>query len=154
MSNTIRFISQDAEHGWMSNFYRAPFEYGGHTWPTVEHAFQAAKVHFKGEWAKRIRVASTPNEAKRLGRRCPLRKDWESVKVDVMRALVQEKIKAYSSLQDWLLATGNARLEEDAYWDRFWGTGKTGRGGNGKNMMGKILMDLRESLRQHRSKEQ
>lgn len=149
---TICFISQQ-DYDWMSNFYRAPFMHEGFAWHTVEHAFQAAKVNFEGQWAKRIRLAATPGEAKRLGRKCPLRKDWEDVKVDVMRSLVQEKLKAHPELQDKLLATGTVRLEEDAHWDRFWGTGKTGPGGNGKNMMGKILMDLRDSLRRHRSKE-
>jgi ribA/ribD-fused uncharacterized protein len=152
---TIRFISQGAKYNWMSNFYEgAPFPYADHLWLTSEHAFQAAKVRFTGPWAKSICTAPTPNEAKRLGRQCPLRKDWETVKVIVMRKIVQAKLKAHPDLQDKLLATGNALLEEDAYWDHFWGTGKTGRAGNGENMMGKILMELRDSLRHYRSKEQ
>ncbi len=152
---TICFISQDADHGWMSNYYEgAPFPYAGFTWPTSEHAFQAAKVSFHGQWVTRILNAQGPNASKRLGRQCPLRKDWETVKVGIMRNIVQAKIKAHPELQDKLLATGTARLEEDAHWDRFWGTGKTGPGGNGENLMGKILMDLRDSLHRHRSKEQ
>ena len=153
MPETICFIS-DKHYAWMSNFYAAlPFTYAGLLWQSAEHAFQAAKVNFVGDWAKRIQRARTPGEAKRLGRQCPLRKDWENVKVDVMRSIVQEKLKAHPTLQDKLLATRNVRIEEDAHWDRFWGTGKTGPGGNGKNMMGRILMDLRESLRRYRSKE-
>jgi len=151
MPTTISFITQ-SQYEWMSNFHQAPFIYEGKSWYTVEHAFQAAKVNFFGEWAKKIRVAATPTEAKHLGRKCPLRKDWELVKVDIMRSLVQAKLKAHPELQDKLLATKNAHIEEDSAWDKFWGTGKSGPGGKGKNMMGKLLMELRESLRRHRAK--
>ena len=145
--DTIRFISQRAEYGWMSNFHDAPFIFLGCTWLTTEHAFQAAKVNFKGSWAKSIYEAATPGEAKRLGGECPLRERWGEVKVPTMRMILIAKFSQSISLCEKLLATDNRPIEEDAKWDSFWGTGKTGPGGTGRNMMGHLLVRLRSELR-------
>jgi ribA/ribD-fused uncharacterized protein len=152
MSNTIHFISGRDEYGWLSNFHYAPFEYNGKTWLTVEHAFQAAKVEFKGPWAEKIRTAKAPGIAKRLGRDCPLRKDWEHVKLGIMLDLVKAKFLSNPELGDKLLLTERRTLEEDAYWDTFWGTGKTGPGGRGRNELGKVLMAVRTQLAAERKK--
>jgi len=145
MPEVIGFISNREEYGWLSNFYYAPFRYNGLTWKTVEHAYQAAKNGFKEPWLSKIANASGPHEAKKLGRKVsPLLKDWDRRKVDIMAQLVSAKFMTHQELEDKLLATGNAKLEEDAYWDSFWGTGRNGKG---RNEMGKILMRLREKLR-------
>jgi ribA/ribD-fused uncharacterized protein len=140
----IRFISQRAIYGWMSNFHEAPFAYDGAQWPTVEHAFQAAKAYPNYAEMARIRKASSPQEAKKLGRQAQLRPDWERVKVSIMGRIVARKFKDNPRLMEMLLATGNAPIEEDSPWDSFWGTG---RDGNGRNEMGKILTRLRKELR-------
>ncbi len=43
-----------------------------------------------------------------------------------------------------LLGTGDGELVENAPRDYYWGCG---RDGSGRNMLGKILMEVRESLR-------
>lgn len=63
------------EYAFLSNFYHAPFIVKGIRVDTVEHAFQACKTLDKTE-QKKILSAKTPGEAKRLGRKCTLRKDW------------------------------------------------------------------------------
>ena len=52
-----------------------------------------------------------PSEAKKLGRRVKLRKDWEAVKVKIMEELVRAKFTQNPDLADKLLATGDAYLE-------------------------------------------
>lgn len=72
-----------------------------------------------------------------------LRADWDEARVDVMRAVLAAK---YSDpdLRARLVATGDAELVEENTWgDRFWGRSR----GVGRNMLGRLLMELRDSLR-------
>ena len=117
---TIHFYSPAEPFGCFSNFSRHPVTLGGRQWPTTEHYFQAQKfagTPHEGE----VRRAQRPMLAARLGRSRarPLRKDWETVKDDLMRAAVEAKAS-------------------------YWGCGPDGKG---RNQLGKILMEVREKLR-------
>jgi N-glycosidase YbiA len=127
------------EYRFLSNFYPSQIRYEGITFAAVEHAFQAAKTHERSE---RLRIASSrsPGAAKGLGRQVKLRKDWESVKVEIMRQLVEKKFTVHQDLRNRLLATNDAELIEGNTWnDCFWGMCN----GRGKNHLGRILMDIR-----------
>ena len=130
------------DHAFLSNFHRRPFDWRGKTWATSEAAFQAAKT--RDERAReRIRAARSPSEAKRLGRRVDLRPDWERVKDDVMRSILEAKF-AVPELRDALLATGDAELVEGNTWgDVYWGV----CGGRGRNQLGRTLMRTRDEIR-------
>lgn len=131
------------EWEFLSNFYPATVHLDGVAYPSVEHAFQAAKTLERAE-RERIRKSSSPAKAKGRGRGVPLRKDWEQVKLAVMEALVREKFTAHPELGARLLATGSRRLVEGNTWgDTFWGVCR----GSGKNHLGRILMRVREELR-------
>jgi ribA/ribD-fused uncharacterized protein len=146
----ILFYSVGDEYGELSNFASYPIKLDGKVWPTSEHYFQGQK--FKEQAAReRIRRASTPMEAARLGRsrKLRLRPDWESVKVDVMRKAVRAKFEQHSDLAALLLATGEAKLVEHTPNDEFWGDAGDG---SGRNMLGRILMETRASLRGDRSR--
>jgi N-glycosidase YbiA len=113
-------------------------------WPTAEHYFQAKK--FEGtEHEEEIRNAKRPNDAAKMGRQRsrPLRKDWESVKDDVMREAVLAKFRAHPELKALLLSTGDQPIVENAPGDYYWGCGADG---TGKNMLGQILVETREKL--------
>lgn len=143
---TIRFYGIKNEHRCFSNFSHHPFKLDGKTWPTIEHYFQAAK--FPGhEHAECIRRVDSPMQAKRLGRsrKVPIRPDWEHVKDDVMRRAVLAKFTAHADIRHELLATGDEELIENASRDYYWGCGSRG---DGKNMLGNILMELRARLRE------
>ena len=64
----------------LSNFYLSPVKFEGLVYPSVEHAFQAAKTLDKEE-RKEFAILKTPSDAKKKGRHCQLRSDWEEVKV-------------------------------------------------------------------------
>ena len=138
---------QDGQHGFLSNFYPRRFTLqfsSGVKWEvlTVEHAFQAWKTADSG-WVQHILGASTPSAAKARGRKCPLRPEWEQIKVQVMEACVWEKFAQNPALAEKLLATGDARLIEGNNWgDRFWGIHK----GEGENHLGRILEHVRARL--------
>ncbi len=141
----IYFYSTHDEFGGFSNFSRHPIRLDGKTWPTSEHYFQAMKFEGTPHVGEVLR-AKTPAEAKEMGRdrKRPLRKDWESVKDDVMRKVVLAKFRAYTDLRAELLGTGDEEIIENAPTDSYWGCGADGKG---KNMLGRILMEVRAILR-------
>lgn len=136
--------SFSGSYAFLSNFFPSPVTYGGHTYPTNEHAFQAAKCTRFDE-VQAIQAASTPGAAKRLGRRATLRPDWETTKIEVMTDIVFAKFRQSPRLTLDLFATSDAHLEEGNRWgDTFWGTCH----GNGRNVLGYILMEVRSVLRE------
>ena len=142
---TIYFYGTRTQYGCFSNFSRHGFELDGVWWPTSEHYFQAQK--FAGTpHADQIREVKTPKDAARMGRdrSRPLRSDWERVKDDIMRKAVLHKFETHADIREVLLSTGDAPIVENAPGDYYWGCGADG---SGKNMLGQILMEVREILR-------
>ena len=82
--------SFDGEFAFLSNFYDSEITDGVRKYPTVEHYFQAMKA-LDNKKRDAIAHASTPGQAKRLGRKTELRKDWESIKIEVMRNALIKK---------------------------------------------------------------
>lgn len=146
MSDVINFYLVGEEYGEFSNFAPYPIRLDGKTWPTSEHYFQAAK--FEDEtYREKIRKNNSPMQAARMGRdrSQKLRRDWESIKVSVMRSAIEAKFTQYPDLRDKLLYTGEAKIMEHTENDSFWADGGDG---SGKNMLGVLLMELRIKLRQ------
>lgn len=137
-------------HRFLSNFF--PVDFGvvlddGETYPTIEHAYQAAKT-FSPAQRTLIRISETPGEAKRYGRKVTLRTDWDAVKDDIMLDLVRQKF-ANAQLRELLLDTGEAELVEGNDWgDTYWGK----YAGVGQNKLGKILMRVRSEIRREKIK--
>lgn len=129
-------------HAFLSNFYAAPVGFEGLLYPTVEHAYQAAKS-LDVAIRRGIRDLSTATNAKMRGRAIrPLRTDWEQVKFDVMLTCLRSKF-LNPELRAQLVATGDARLVESNTWgDRVWGVCD----GRGENHLGRLLMQVRTEL--------
>ncbi len=147
----INFYSVSDEYGEFSNFAAFPIKLQGKRWPTSEHYFQAQKFKDTGH-REETRKAKTPMIAARLGRdrKKKLRRDWESVKDNIMRDAVLAKFSQHQELRDVLLATGEAKLVEHTTNDGYWGDGGDG---SGKNMLGRILMQVRDKLREQESEQ-
>ena len=145
----IRFYSVNAEYGEFSNFAPYPIMLRGKRWPTTEHYFQAQKFESRAD-QEEIRNANTPMLAARWGRdrKRKLRRDWERVKVGVMREAVEAKFRQHEELSALLLDTGEAMLVEHTENDEFWGDGGDG---SGRNELGRILMAVRQRLREERA---
>lgn len=127
------------EYLFLSNFYQSPITYNGITYGHSESAFQAQKCLERADEFVNI----SPLKAKRLGKQVPLREDWEQIKVGIMTDVLRTKFSD-PYLRDKLLATGNAHLEEGNDWgDTLWGTVN----GVGQNLLGKILMQVRDECR-------
>ena len=140
----INFYSTTGEYGCFSNFSRHAITLKGKRWPTSEHYFQAQK--FAGtEHEEEVRQCKTAREAANKGRsrKLPLRRDWESVKDEIMREAVRAKFTQHDNLKAILLGTGDAKLVEHTTNDSYWGDGGDG---SGKNRLGQILMQVRDEL--------
>jgi ribA/ribD-fused uncharacterized protein len=130
------------EFDFLSNFYPSPLIYQGEEYPTVEHAFQAAKSLSQSD-RLRIKNCGSPGAAKKLGRRVKLRHDWEQIKLEVMEELLRHKFLQNQILLIRLLETGKRKLIEGNYWkDTYWGVYQ----GEGQNHLGRLLMKLREEF--------
>lgn len=129
------------EYRFLSNFVTSPVWYEGIPFPTVEHAYQAAKTE---DIDVQLEIADLdiPAKAKRAGNQLLIREDWDDVKVDIMRDLVTQKFRQ-KEFAEKLKATGDAYLEETNTWrDTFWGVCD----GKGFNKLGEILMSIRKKL--------
>ncbi len=135
------------EFAFLSNFHPHAIAFEGATYPTAEHAFQAAKTLDPTE-RQTVQKASTPTLAKRLGKKVTLRENWDTLRFIIMEQVLAAKFSD-PELARLLLATGERELIEGNTWrDTTWGCIQ-GKDGNwkGRNELGKTLMRHRATLR-------
>ena len=131
------------KYGFLSNFSPSIVTFEGHKYPSVEHAYQAAKtVDPKSRKVFQVPTDLTAGQAKRLGKTLDLRPNWESIKVGIMYQLLVDKFSDVN-LRLKLQATGTEELVEGNDWgDTFWGVCD----GVGENYLGKCLQQVRSTL--------
>lgn len=141
MSEQRAIVAFNGAFRFLSNFWTVDVVLDGVTYPSVENAYQAAKVRPE---ERQPFVNCSAAVAKRRGREVKIAADWEEVKVDIMRDLLAQKFAPGTRLAGALLDTGDATLIEGNTWgDTFWGKCR----GQGRNMLGELLMAQRAALR-------
>lgn len=146
----IRFYrANEKPYGRFSNLYRRPIIFEGEEFATSEHAYQAGKAR-KPAVRKWLMDAPSPSLLAMAAHGLyywDVAPGWSSNKFDRMRSVLFAKFTQHEDLRDLLLSTGEARLVESATVDnevnRLWGEVN----GVGKNMLGMMLMELRDILR-------
>lgn len=167
---SIRFYDSRGKHGCFSNFWTIPdgLVYRDRTYPTTEHAFQAAKFNYEGasadsmEYADIILQASTPNKARILAHQktgggypwrtalnpiivqyqhVVMRANWRDLRDDIMLEILREKFNQCEFFRTTLLATGVQLIQENSPRDSYWGIGKDE---TGLNRLGFLLMRVRD----------
>ena len=149
----IRFYrASEKPYGAFSNLYRRAIEFEGETFVTSEHAYQAGKAR-KPEVKAWLMAAPSPSLLAMAAHGLyywDVAPGWSKTKFDRMRGVLRAKYTQHQDLQDLLLSTGDAKLIETATTDnevnRLWGEVN----GVGQNMLGVLLMELREELKQAR----
>jgi len=132
------------EYRWLSNFYPVEIKWDNLIFPSVEHAYQSCKS-LDGDWKALCSGNTTPGKIKRLSKSICLPNKWTTNKVKIMWNLLELKFyqEPFKSL---LLDTGNMRIQEGNLWgDTFWGVSLDT--GVGKNMLGIMIMQIRDGLR-------
>lgn len=143
----ITFCKIKDPYGEFSNFYPITIFVDLKKYASVEHYYQSQK--FKGTiWEEKIRLEKTAWEAKKLAwsdDASPfLLKEWDDIKLLVMKRALVAKFKKIDRMKNLLLSTGNAEIVEYSKKDYFWGRNEDGIG---YNMLGKLLMELREEIK-------
>lgn len=119
---------------------------------TVEALYQACRFPHLPEVQRTIIAQTSPMTAKMVGKpyRNDSRTDWDRVRVKIMRWVLRLKLtmhwKPFSTL---LLSTGDMSIVEDSRKDDFWGALPNENGTLvGMNVLGRLLMELREEIKQ------
>lgn len=142
----IRFLRNIKQWKDFSNLAPYPIVIEGELWDSTEHYFQFMRFKdINPTYAQRIRDAATPRQAKMISMEIADRpENWSKIRVELLREANIVKYNSYPRLAKLLLSTGNEELIEANPNDDFWGEGADG---TGQNMMGRILMEIRENLR-------
>jgi ribA/ribD-fused uncharacterized protein len=119
-----------------------------------DRAAAAARSNGKSE-AEAVEIGA--RTVKKASRGLTLRPDWDTVKLEIMRALVLDKARRNPEVGDWLVATGNGFIQEGNTWgDIFWGVAMADmpargiKAGQGENHLGRIWMEVRDRIREER----
>lgn len=144
----LAITSFSGEYRWLSNFYPVEIEFEGLIYPSIEHAYQAAKTDIQ-ELREAIKNLQKPGDAKKAGKFLLQRECFKdnNFKVSLMAELCLKKFQN-DKLAAKLIATKEARLIEGNYWhDNFWGVCECKKCGNsGLNHLGNIISMIRAKL--------
>jgi ribA/ribD-fused uncharacterized protein len=154
MSNTNQaeisfYRANEKPYGAFSNLYRRAIIFEGREYPTAEHAYQAGKACKESvrEWILSAPSPSLVAMAAHGLYTWDIVPGWSRTKFDRMREVLTAKFTQHEDLKELLISTGNARLVEAARTDnavnRTWGEVN----GKGQNMLGVLLMEVRDVLR-------
>lgn len=149
---SIWFKKVKEEYGWMGNMAPYPIKFDGKVWLTSEALFQGMRYDVVGI-QEIIRNEKSPMGAKMKAKKF---KDQMVVvpmsaqDVENMRKCVRMKFDQHPDLKKELMKTKGVFIYEDignrnGERHKFWGAKKISENeGDGQNMMGKILMELRD----------
>lgn len=141
----------------LSNYHLCPVTVDGITYPSSEHAYMAQKSDQYVEvidletrsskmvhWKMRCQDKNVPPATiKRESRNVTLVPGWDENRLATMEKVLRAKFKNDAEM-NMLLDTGDATLIEGNNWnDTYWGMCN----GVGENHLGKILMKIREDIR-------
>jgi ribA/ribD-fused uncharacterized protein len=143
MDPTKCIDSFKGDYRFLSNFAPCNVVYDGWYYPSVEHAYQAAKTDDTGI-RRKIQSCGTASEAKKWGQAIAIFiPDWSARRLSVMKNLLEQKFN-YPLYKTKLLDTGDAQLVEGNTWgDIYWGICNN----KGENNLGILLMEIRDKLR-------
>lgn len=150
--SSVVFLKTNERFGGLSNMAPGfPLRVNGVRIRTSEALYQACRFPHLPDVQREIIDEHSPMTAKMRSK--PFRKDsrpdWDAVRVKIMRWCLRVKLA-----QNWrefgrlLLATGDRPIVEQSRKDDFWGA-KVAEDGSlvGMNVLGRLLMELREQLK-------
>lgn len=150
----IKFYIREEPYGFLSNFWRHK-QHIYHaleckSYPTNEHYYQSMKAYDPktSSWIASAPTAKLAMKAGQMLTNEEIVPGWEKEKVYVMLKGLRNKFSD-PSLKLMLSWTGNAILIEDSPTDMFWGGSLPGS----QNMLGRLLMHVREENNNNKTKQ-
>jgi ribA/ribD-fused uncharacterized protein len=139
----------EGPYRFLSNFFKNMVEYEGLTFPSVEHAYQAAKCEIPADRIPFTDEKVKAGSAKAMGRNVPLRPNWNDLRIPIMKELLRQKFSR-NGMRILLQSTGNEELIEGNHWhDNFWGYCHCQKCSKLEhhNNLGKLLMEIRKETK-------
>lgn len=147
------------ENYFLSNFYPCLVVKDNIKYPSVEHYYVAMKTNAPiithenkkyrlNDFRKMISELKYPGMVKKIGKKIPIREDWDTEKINIMKYGIREKFKD-SNLKNKLINTKNEELVEGNWWhDNYFGNCFCDNCKNkkGKNKLGKLIMEIRDEI--------
>lgn len=129
-----------------------PLRINGFRVPTSEALYQACRFPDLPDVQREIIAQHSPMTAKMKGKphRKATRTDWDNVRHNIMRWCLRVKLaQHYKEFGRLLLATKEKPIVEQSRRDEYWGAVLMQDGETlvGENVLGRLLMELREALR-------
>lgn len=109
--------------------------------PTSEALFQASKNANDSSYVQRQIQSKSPKVSKNIAQRLVISEDWTQNKERIMKDIIRLKFDQHTQLRETLIRTGLRKIIFNSRRDDFFGVGQDQEG---RNILGKILQDLRE----------
>lgn len=144
--------------GYLSNWYKSPFTIEGISYCCVEQYMMAGKARLFGDKVAETNImkSTNPRYIKQQGREVKgfNTREWEEARVDIVREGNLAKFKQDARFKKYLKETRGKILVEASPYDKIWGIGlskdepsvKDPRTWRGNNLLGYVLMDVRDEL--------
>lgn len=150
--DSVVFCKTKEEFGGLSNMAPGyPLRVNGIDILTSEALYQACRFPHLPDVQRLLIAQKSPMTAKMKSKpyRSQSREDWDTVRVRIMRWCLRVKLACnWPKFRDLLLATGDCPIVEESRKDDFWGAKPHSHGVLvGVNVLGRLLMELREELR-------
>jgi len=151
--NIISFTKVDLPYGWLGNMVASPIEFNGLSWRTAEALFQSLRFDDP------LLIDFCQKAKSPFGLKLSLKKHQHQMVIapksleDIanMQSILRLKFSQHPNLKQQLIDTGDAILIEDVSArksgnGKFWGAYLENGYWIGDNMLGNLLMELREEL--------
>ena len=159
ISQSVFFHKKTDSHWILSNMSACPLEIDGIPFKSSEHLFQKLKFATPKSITAVYQSKSPKMTAKhfqKLGGH--KRADWEQIRVDVMKFCLQQKYEQCPKFREELESTKGYNIVElqDSKRDKetsranAWGVKTKGENYEGPNLMGRLLMELRDGTMEYK----
>jgi len=154
-AESVVFLKTDEPFGGLSNMAGGyPIRVNGIRILTSEALYQACRFPHLPDVQRMIIGENSPMTAKMRSKpyRKDSRRDWDQVRVRIMRWCLRMKLASnWSAFSELLLRTGDRPIVEQSRKDDFWGAKAVGDGSTlvGMNVLGRLLMELREQVKEN-----
>jgi N-glycosidase YbiA len=153
-NEVVSFYKTDEKYGLLSNMKgKQTLILNDILFYSSESIYQALRFPDKSDIQYSIAFEKSPIIAKRIARHyiSKTRDDWEIVKNNIMRFCLRTKAMQSNDFYDLLLTTDNIPIVELSKNDEYWGAKNVNDlEYRGQNVLGRLLMELREELRNNR----